>query len=79
MTVHRHLCEAGTANTVSGTLSWATSYSDHYHSFADGSESTLKDIRSFNPVYVIPQANIDHMQLWSRSREDLTGSVNGEM
>lgn len=78
MTVYQHSCAETSEDKAFDLLAWTTEHSEHFRSFADGSESTLKGIRPFHPVYVIPQRAIQLMQEWSRSCEIINYSLNGE-
>lgn len=79
MTVYQHRCPDDTEDEAADILAWTTAHSEHYRSFADGNESTLKEVRPFHPVYVIPQGAIRMMQEWSRSCGSIADSLNGEI
>lgn len=76
MTVYQHFWtgKAG-ASTTSEPLSWTTRHSEHFRSFAEEGDSTLREVRPVQPVYVIPQDAISDMQTWSKSRAGLAKSA----
>lgn len=77
MTVYQHHCADDTDETVSNLLPWTTQHSDLFRSFAEEGDSTLREVRSIQPVYVIPQTAISKMQQWSRSRAGSNRPPNG--
>lgn len=79
MTVYQHRCPEGSEDGVADLLAWTTAHSEHYRSFADGNDSTLKEVRPFHPVYVTPQKAIRLMQEWSRSRGNIATPLSGEI
>lgn len=78
MTVYQHLCTDTAEVTAADQLPWTAQHSDHFRSFAEEGDSTLKEIRPIQPVYVIPQAAISNMQRWSRSHACFSDPLNGK-
>lgn len=78
MTIYQHSCAETPEDKTYDLLAWTTEHSEHFQTFADGGESTLKGVRPFHPVYVIPQSAIHLMQDWSRSHAGINHSLSGK-